>query len=64
MTHPGYNDAALPDLDGYTWQREKELRVLCSKELRDLLLLHEIELTSFADRVPRTSGASKLTKHH
>ncbi|MDQ6872706.1 MAG: ChbG/HpnK family deacetylase [Gemmatimonadota bacterium] len=63
MTHPGYADPGLSEHDGYTWQREEELRVLCSKELRELLQRHEIELTSFDNRAPLTASASKIAKH-
>jgi predicted glycoside hydrolase/deacetylase ChbG (UPF0249 family) len=62
MTHPGYADATLSEHDAYTWQREEELRVLCSKELRDLLQRHEIELASFADRAPGASSEGKLAQ--
>ena len=63
MTHPGYSDPGLSEHDGYTWQREEELRVLCSRELRDLLQRHEIELVSFANRAPFTASAGKVAKH-
>ncbi len=64
MTHPGHTDATLSEYDGYTWQREEELRVLCSKELRDLLSRHEIELASFGDRAPRiASEGEKIAQH-
>lgn len=51
MTHPGHADEELAKYDGYTGQREEELRVLCSKGFRDLLVRCGIELVSF-DRVP------------
>jgi predicted glycoside hydrolase/deacetylase ChbG (UPF0249 family) len=54
MTHPGYVDAALSEHDGYTWQREEELRVLCTGELRELLAHSEIELTRHSDNGHRT----------
>jgi predicted glycoside hydrolase/deacetylase ChbG (UPF0249 family) len=63
MTHPGYADATLSEHDGYTWQREEELRVLCSKELRELLARHEIELAVFGARPPRISGESKIAEY-
>ena len=63
MTHPGYADAALSEYDGYTWQREDELRVLCSKELRELLLRHGIELVSFGSRAPLAASAGKIAQH-
>jgi predicted glycoside hydrolase/deacetylase ChbG (UPF0249 family) len=63
MTHPGYTDADLSNYDAYTWQREDELRVLCSRELRDHLRRHEIELASFSDLASRISASDKLTQH-
>jgi predicted glycoside hydrolase/deacetylase ChbG (UPF0249 family) len=62
MTHPGYADAELSEHDAYTWEREEELKVLCSKELRDLLLRYEIELTSFASRTPRAASDGKIAQ--
>jgi predicted glycoside hydrolase/deacetylase ChbG (UPF0249 family) len=53
MTHPGYADSTLSKYDGYTWQREEELNVLCSTALRDLLARSGIDLTAFGERVPR-----------
>jgi predicted glycoside hydrolase/deacetylase ChbG (UPF0249 family) len=50
MTHPGHADAALADHDGYTWQREEELKALCSPELRGLLTRCNIELVGFGNR--------------
>lgn len=49
MTHPGYADASLSEHDGYTWQREEELRVLCSGGLRDLLARSGIELARHSE---------------
>ena len=37
MVHPGRVDDALRALDGYTWQRERELAALTSRPLRDRL---------------------------
>ena len=64
MTHPGYSDAALSDHDDYTWQREEELRVLCSRELRDLLRSCGIELARFGNRAPRSATERKLAEYH
>lgn len=50
MTHPGYADAALSEYDGYTWQREQELKALCSPGLRELLTECDIELVGFGAR--------------
>ncbi len=63
MTHPGYADAALSEHDAYTWQREEELKVLCSKELRDLILRCDIELASFDNRAPRIASEGKVAQH-
>ena len=63
MTHPGYADSALFEHDGYTWQREQELSVLCSKEVRDVLQRNGIELVSFGDLGPRTAGNGKIAQH-
>jgi predicted glycoside hydrolase/deacetylase ChbG (UPF0249 family) len=49
MTHPGRVDAALGAYDSYTWQREYELRALCSAGLRDLISRCEIELGTFGN---------------
>ena len=54
MTHPGYADAALSEHDGYTWQREEELRVLCTSKLRDLLAHSGIELARHPENGHRT----------
>jgi predicted glycoside hydrolase/deacetylase ChbG (UPF0249 family) len=54
MVHPGHADASLASYDGYTEEREVELKVLCSREFRELLSQHEIELIAF-DRVNGTS---------
>ena len=63
MTHPGYADSALSEHDGYTWQREEELRVLCSKELRDLVQTSGIELASFGDLTPRAASKAQIAQH-
>ncbi len=63
MTHPGYADAALSGHDGYTWQREEELRVLCSGDLRDLLVRCGIELSSFADGASRATRQGQVAQH-
>jgi hypothetical protein len=39
------------------------LRVLCSKELRDLLLHCEIELASFDNRAHRVASNGELAQH-
>jgi len=64
MTHPGYLDSTLSQHDDYTWQREEELKVLCSAELRDLLVRHGIELASFGKASTRTARPGQLPQHH
>jgi len=63
MTHPGHADQELAEHDGYTRQRDEELRVLCSKGFRDLLVRCRIDLASF-DRAPRSTRKGELTQHH
>jgi predicted glycoside hydrolase/deacetylase ChbG (UPF0249 family) len=63
MTHPGYADSALSDHDGYTWQREEELKVLCSRELRDLIQRNGIELASFGDLTRGAASQAKIAQH-
>lgn len=63
MTHPGYADSALSEHDGYTWQREEELRVLCSRELRDLIQRNGIELASFGDLTRGAASQAKIAQH-
>lgn len=63
MTHPGYADRALSEHDGYTWQRDEERRVLCSKELRDLIQRNGIELASFGDLTPRTASNAQIAQN-
>ncbi len=63
MTHPGYADSALSEHDGYTWEREEELRVLCSRELRDLIQRNGIELASFGDLTRGAASQAKIAQH-
>lgn len=49
MVHPGHVDADLSLRDAYTWQREEELRVLCSPEFGESLKRNDVELASFRD---------------
>jgi predicted glycoside hydrolase/deacetylase ChbG (UPF0249 family) len=48
MVHPGRVDAALEAVDGYTWQREKELAALTSPALRERLAARGVVLATFA----------------
>jgi chitin disaccharide deacetylase len=63
MTHPGHNDLGLAEHDDYTWQREEELRVLCSGELRALIARSGIELTGFNDRSSHGPMQGQLAQH-
>jgi chitin disaccharide deacetylase len=47
MVHPGYPDAELTAIDGYTWQRERELSALRGPVVRERLARGDIELTHF-----------------
>jgi predicted glycoside hydrolase/deacetylase ChbG (UPF0249 family) len=47
MVHPGYDSPALAALDPYRAPREREVRVLTSPALRDLLKSLGVELTHF-----------------
>lgn len=47
MAHPGYSDEELASLSSYTKQRERELSVLLSEEIKSWLQEQEIELIDF-----------------
>ena len=47
MVHPGRVDAALSSVDGYTWQRERELAALTSTAVLDRLRQGDIALARF-----------------
>ena len=64
MTHPGYADASLAKHDGYTLERVTELRVLTSREFRDLLVRSGVTLTSFGHRRPMVPHEGQLAQHH
>ena len=64
MTHPGYTDAGLSEYDDYASPREEELKVLCSKEFRDLLKLCGIELTSFGNRRSPAASTHQIAQDH
>ncbi len=49
MVHPGRVDAALASVDGYTWQRERELTALLSPAVRDRLRAGDVRLIHFGD---------------
>jgi chitin disaccharide deacetylase len=48
MVHPGHVDPALAAVDGYTWQRERELTALLGPTIANRLARGDIALTSFA----------------
>lgn len=47
MVHPGRVDDALVAIDGYTWQRERELAALVSPLLRERLRRDDVTLIGF-----------------
>jgi predicted glycoside hydrolase/deacetylase ChbG (UPF0249 family) len=54
--HPGYSDK----LDSvYKLEREEEIRVLCSKQIREVLELEGIELRSFAEFPDRRRASTR-----
>jgi predicted glycoside hydrolase/deacetylase ChbG (UPF0249 family) len=64
MTHPGYADGSLAEHDSYTLERVAELRVLTSREFRELLVRCDVTLTSFAHRRSIVPHESQLAQHH
>jgi predicted glycoside hydrolase/deacetylase ChbG (UPF0249 family) len=64
MTHPGYADASLAEHDSYTLERVTELRALCSREFRDILVRSGVTLASFGDRRSIASHERQVTQHH
>lgn len=52
MVHPGYDSPALAALDPYRAPREREVRVLTSPALRDLLRRLAVELIHFGATAP------------
>ncbi|MCF8780504.1 chitin disaccharide deacetylase [Vibrio sp. IRLE0018] len=51
MCHPALVDSALERCSGYAKQREEELAVLTSKELRLSLQKHDIEITDYSELI-------------
>jgi predicted glycoside hydrolase/deacetylase ChbG (UPF0249 family) len=47
MVHPGRVDDALTAIDGYTWQRTRELEALLSAPVRERLRRGDLELIGF-----------------
>jgi predicted glycoside hydrolase/deacetylase ChbG (UPF0249 family) len=64
MTHPGYADASLAEHDSYTLERVTELKVLTSREFRDLLVRSGVTLTSFGRRRSIVPPEGQLAQHH
>jgi chitin disaccharide deacetylase len=64
MTHPGYADASLAEQDSYTLERVTELRVLTSREFRELLVRCGVTLTSFGQRTSIVPREGQLARHH
>ena len=48
MVHPGRVDAVLQSIDGYTWERERELAALTSPAVRERLRRDDVALIGFA----------------
>jgi predicted glycoside hydrolase/deacetylase ChbG (UPF0249 family) len=48
MCHPGYDDDALSD-SSFRAQREAEIAILCSAEVRQAIAKHRISLATYAD---------------
>ena len=64
MTHPGYADASLAEYDSYTLERVTELRVLTSREFRELLVRSGVTLTRFGHRPRIVPRDGQLAQHH
>lgn len=47
MTHPGYVDDDLTNMSSYSYPRELELEILCSKQLKDILDEKNVEICSY-----------------
>jgi predicted glycoside hydrolase/deacetylase ChbG (UPF0249 family) len=64
MTHPGYADPLLAEQDSYTLERETELKVLCSREFRELLVRRGVTLTRFGGRPSIVPRDGQVSPHH
>lgn len=49
VTHPGYVDSFLLSTSSLTYNREKEVKMLCSKEVKQWLNSQNIQLISYND---------------
>ena len=63
MTHPGHTDADLAKRDSYTVEREIELKVLCSTELRELLQDNRVALVNFGDQTAIVTREHELAQY-
>jgi len=48
MCHPAYVDHELLNISSYAHQRAKELEIICSDQLKQLIKAHQIELINYA----------------
>ena len=55
MCHPGYLDRALVEGSNYSQEREKELAILCSDEIKDYILKENIKLINYS-KLPEKAG--------
>ena len=53
MTHPGYNSDELRKISSLTIQRENELKLLTSSELRDFLQKKNIILVDYSGKIKK-----------
>lgn len=56
MVHPGYDSPELAAIDGYRAPRERELRALTSREVREMLASQGIALAHFGATTPPASA--------
>ena len=47
MCHPGFVDEDISNNSSYNWQREAEVKVLTAVEVKNAILEHKLELTTF-----------------
>lgn len=49
MCHPAYIDQFLYETTSYSWNRMKELEILCSEEAAALLQRYQIQLCTYKE---------------
>lgn len=49
ICHPGYLDEYILNTSSLTFPRPKEVELLCSQEVRDLIAEHDIELVKYSE---------------